>query len=93
MAIDEARNGYLDALLALAKTASELDATNPSDTRGWMEREVEREYGLIKALVYADTKKPFSNDDFEAAVDVLRNFARQRPANVTTQVNNFRAGR
>jgi spore coat protein CotH len=93
MTIDEARNLYLDTLLAAAQSASELDATNPSDARGWMEREVEREYAQIKSYVYADTKKPFSNDDFEQAVDSLRQFARGRSANVVAQVNAFRSGR
>jgi spore coat protein CotH len=93
MTINSVQNNYLDTLLQIANMVKETDPANPDDTRGWMEREVEREYAQIKALVYADTKKPFSNDDFEAAVEVLRNFARQRPANVITQVNNFRAGR
>jgi len=90
MSIDDARNAYLDTLLRISNLARETDPTNPADTRGWMEREVEREYAQIKDLVYLDTKKPFSNDDFEAAVDVLRNFARSRPANVDAQVKAFR---
>jgi spore coat protein CotH len=90
MTVDVARNGYLDALLQIAKLVKETDPDNPSDTRGWMEREVEREYAQIKTLVYQDTKKPFSNDDFEAAVESLRSFARSRPANVEAQVAAFR---
>lgn len=93
MGIDEARNIYLDTLLAAAKSASAADPDNPSDARGWMEREIDREYAQIKDLVYADAKKPFSNDEFEQAVQSLRAFARTRPANVTTQVANFRSGR
>jgi hypothetical protein len=84
---------YLDALLAAAKSASELDSQNASDTRGWMDREIDREYALIRDYVYADTKKPFSNDDFEAAVQSLHDFARLRPANVVAQVKAFRSGR
>jgi hypothetical protein len=93
MTIDAARNMYLDALLAAAKSATELDSQNPSDTRGWMDREIDREYAQIKDYVYADTKKPFSNDDFEAAVQSLHDFAHQRPSNVIAQVNAFRSGR
>ena len=93
MTIDEARNLYLDTLVAAANATSELDAQNPSDTRGWMEREIDREYAQIKDYVYADAKKPFSNDDFEQAVASLRAFARTRPANVISQVNAFRSGR
>jgi len=93
MTIPEAQNFYLDSLVAAANAASALDPQNPSDTRGWMEREIDREYAQIKDLVYADTKKPFSNDDFEQAVQSLRAFARARPANVIAQVNAFRSGR
>ena len=93
MAIDEARNLYLDALVAAANSASERDSQNPTDARGWMEREIEREYAQIKQYVYADTKKPFSNDEFEQAVESLRAFARARPANVIAQVNAYKGGR
>jgi spore coat protein CotH len=93
MTIDEAKNLYLDALLAAAASASELDATNPSDSRGWMDREIDREYAQIKDYVYADSKKPFSNDDFEQGVASLHAFARARPGNVVSQVNAFRSGR
>jgi len=90
MTIDVAQNAYLDALLQISNLVKETDSTNTSDTRGWMQREIEREYAQIKDLVYQDTKKPFSNDDFEAAVNVLRDFAKNRPAQVETQVNAFR---
>ena len=62
---DVARNLYLDTLLALANMTKELDAKNPDDKRGWLEREIEREYALIRDAVYVDTKKPFTNTDFE----------------------------
>lgn len=93
MTVPDAQNLYLDTLIAAANSAAELDPQNPSDTRGWMEREIDREYAQIKDFVYADTHKPFSNDDFEQAVQSLRAFARARPANVISQVNAFRSGR
>jgi spore coat protein CotH len=93
MTQDLTRNLYLDTLLALANIAKELDSKNPDDKRGWMEREIEREYGLIKDAVYSDTKKPFTNDQFEQDVENVRNFARMRPDSVMTQVTNFRNGR
>ena len=55
-----------------------------------MEREIEREYQQIRDLVYVDPEKPFTNDEFEQAVESLRTFARVRPANVVAQVNEFR---
>jgi spore coat protein H len=90
MTIAGVQNQYLDTLLELARLTRQQDDTNPSDTRGWMEREIEREYAQIKTLVYADTKKPNSNDEFEQAVDALREFARARPDNVEAQVNTIR---
>ena len=93
MTLDVARNLYLDTLLTLASMAKALDPQDPADTRGWLEREIDREYALIKDAVYADTKRPFTTADFETDVENLRNYARVRPDNVTTQVNNFRAGR
>jgi len=90
MTISAAQTQYLDALLELARAAKALDADHPADTRGWMEREIDREYAQIKPLVYLDTKKPFSNDDFEQAVEALRQFARARPDDVENQVNTFR---
>ena len=51
---------------------------DPTDPRGWMEREIEREYALIKNAVYADpSREKFTNADFEKEVENLRTFARQ----------------
>ena len=71
----------------------ELDPKSPSDTRGWMEREIQREYDQIRDLVYSDTLKPFSNADFEAEVERLRAFARARPAFIESAVAEWRASR
>jgi len=91
MNISELKNQYLDMLLACANSlAATLDpippATAPADTRGWMEREVEKEYAQIKDGVYADSEKPYTNAAFEAEVNNLRNFARQRADFVRTEV-------
>jgi hypothetical protein len=77
-------NQFLDALLQCARSAAEPDA---SDSRGWMEREVEREYRQIRDAAYADVEKPYSNDAFDQAVASLMDFARRRSDIVTTQVN------
>ncbi len=57
-----------------------------ADTRGWLERELDRQYALINAAVQADPNKPYSNDQFQAAVDFMRAFVQQRPTAVTNQV-------
>jgi spore coat protein CotH len=86
------RNVFYDTLLACARSAmSTEDATTPGEKRGWMEREVEREYAQIKDAARADTEKPFTNDDFEAAVEALRVFSRERADFVTKNVADARA--
>src|SRR4029079_14305358 len=81
------RNQYFDALVQTANSASELIA---ADGRGWMEREVERENTQIQDAVLADTTKSYSNDQYRAATDDLRTFARERADFVRTEVANAR---
>jgi len=81
------RNQYFDALVSLANAASETIA---GDSRGWLEREVERIYAQTRQAQLDDTKKPYTNDQFEADVNVLRTFARQRSSNVLSQVGALR---
>jgi hypothetical protein len=90
MYFDDLRNMYLDTLLACARSTRELDPETPDDTRGWMEREIQREYDQIRDLVYADTQKPFTNEQFEQDVEMLRTFARERPAFVEAEVAKIR---
>jgi hypothetical protein len=81
------RNQYFDALVQTADSASELVF---GDGRGWMEREVERENMQIQDAVLADTTKPYSNEQYRAAVDDLRRFARERADFVRTEVASAR---
>jgi spore coat protein CotH len=75
-------NYFFNTLLECARSTSELVA---GDARGWMEREVEKEYSQIRQAAREDTEKPYSNDDFEAAVNTLRDFATRRAGFVTTE--------
>jgi hypothetical protein len=77
-------NFYLDSLVACALSASELTA---GDSRGWFEREVQKEYDQIRDAARADTEKPYSNDSFEAEVVALLDFARRRSGIVTQEAN------
>lgn len=81
---------YLDALLECARSAGE-PAEGASGGPGWLEREVEREYGQIHAAAIADPFKPFTNDEFERAISDLRTFASHRVDAVTRQVGGSRA--
>jgi spore coat protein CotH len=76
-------NQYLDTLVAIANLAS---APGTSDSRGWLEREIQYEYSQIRDAARSDPQKPFSNDDFEAAISGILDFARGRSASVTAQV-------
>jgi hypothetical protein len=91
MSYPDLKSYFLDTLLQCADMATEIPAGSaPDDTRGWMERELDREFVLINAAVQADPTKPFSNDQFQAAVDFIRQFIQQRPTFVRTQVNESR---
>jgi len=81
------RNLYLDVLDAVADSAAQ---PAEGDGRGWIEREVEREFAQIRDAVMADPKKPFTNDEFLQSVDDLRKFAQDRPAFVKISVANKR---
>lgn len=76
-------NQYLDTLASVAASAAEPDG---ADGRGWLEREIEREYAQVRDAARADTQKPYSNDDFENAIEGLLAFARNRSAQVAGQV-------
>ena len=76
-------NYYLDALLECARSAAELTS---GDSRGWLEREAEREYSQIREAARSDPEKTYTNEQFEAAVEDIRSFARQRSNNVTGEV-------
>ncbi|OFW29551.1 MAG: hypothetical protein A3H97_01350 [Acidobacteria bacterium RIFCSPLOWO2_02_FULL_65_29] len=82
LADPELKNLFLDTLLELARSASEplvvAPEMTPTDTRGWLERETEREYSQVRDAVLADPEKAYTNDEFEAAVEAMRVFARQR---------------
>ena len=68
-------------------SASEVPVdTLPGDTRGWLEREIDRAYALIAPSVLADTLKPYTNDEFGASVEALRVFARERTPFVNADV-------
>jgi hypothetical protein len=80
------KNAYLNTLLDAAGSAMEPDAEAAKDKDdkdkaalpGWLEREVRRQYEQIRTLARSDTFKPYSNDDFEASIEGLLTFARER---------------
>jgi spore coat protein H len=81
---------YLDTLVQYAASASEREAGS-TDSRGWLEREVDREYRQVRDAALSDPEKPYSNDDFERAAADFTAFGRDRSAFVTGEVQSTRA--
>ena len=48
-------------------------------SRGWLEREIDLVSGQIRDAVAGDSVYPFSLDVFDAQIEWLRRFARERP--------------
>lgn len=83
LAFPDLYNRYLDIMQAIAQSAAEPLADDP---RGWLERELEREYLQIREAALTDPQKPFSNETFETAIAGVREFVRRRPGEVLAQV-------
>jgi len=94
LGIPQYRNTYLNTLLDAASSAMEPDSEasttdedgNKVSRPGWLEREVRRQYAQIRTLARSDTFKPHSNDEFEASIEGLLTFARERAAFVRDRV-------
>jgi hypothetical protein len=63
------------------------DSPAPAAQKGWLEAEIQREYEQIREFALADPFKPHSNGDFEAAIQQLLFFARERANHVRPQVD------
>jgi len=79
---------YLDSLVDTMRSAQQTDTTPGA---GWLEREILREYDQIRDAALADPVKPFTNGQFEAAINALGVFARHRGESVAQQVDRARA--
>ena len=79
---------FLETLAGAAAVASE---PAPGDSRGWLERELERELLQIRDAALTDPLKPFTNEEFEAEVANVRAFAQQRASLVMAEVAQARA--
>lgn len=75
----ELRTVYLDTLLECIRlTAPPNPADESSPVQSWLAAEITREYQQIRAAALADPFKPFSNEQFEAAIQQLLAFAHAR---------------
>ena len=83
MQVPALRGLFLDTLLQCADAA--LGARGRRRP-GWLELEIRRAYAQVRDAAREDTAKPHSNDAFEAEVERLLEFARERSAVVREQV-------
>jgi hypothetical protein len=97
MTIPALRSAYFSALLDGAASVEEVSEEERADAaagiapRGWLEREIDRLYALIRTAMRADDLKPFSNDEFEASVAFLKQFSRERGRYVRCEVTKVTA--
>ena len=92
------RNAYLNSLLDAAAVALDVDPEAPEFDEegnklprpGWLEREVLRQAAQIRGLVPLDSFKPYSDEEFEAAIAHLLAFARERSHVVRDRVRELR---
>jgi hypothetical protein len=99
LAFPSLMNVYLDTLLDSAASAAEPDAEaieeflpngKPVAKPGWLEREVLRAYNQIRAIALADPVKAYTNEEFEAEIQRLLAFARERSVFVRGEVEKLR---
>jgi spore coat protein CotH len=74
---DDLRNEYFNTLVESADAAADSSR---------LEARVGEFYELIKSAATTDTMKPFTNEEFEAAIAGLKVFARERSEAVRNQV-------
>jgi spore coat protein CotH len=75
------RTTYLDTAEAAARLFAE---------ENWLETEIDRIVALIDTAVRQDTRKQFSNEQFDLDLDFLRDFARVRPAFLIDEIARLR---
>jgi hypothetical protein len=68
---------YLSQVKAAAATA-----VNP----GFLNAKLEAYYGVMRNAVLADTKKPFTNEQFEQAIQGMRGVIAARQPDIQTQI-------
>ena len=61
-------------------------ACDLSTEENWLDNEIVRLAALVESAVTEDSRKPFTTEAFFESIDVLRDFARRRPAIVREQI-------
>jgi spore coat protein CotH len=84
MTFADLRDVYLSTVEEAARSAA---------ADGFLAAEIERLVAQIVDAARADTRKQFSNERFDQAIDFMRLFAAQRPAIVLGELDRIRRGR
>jgi hypothetical protein len=84
LAYTDLRELYFQVLESAARSVAEED---------WLAAEIGRIAELVAPVVEQDGRKPFSTEAFYESVEILKEFARFRPAFVLRQVAEARARR
>jgi len=84
MASSEWKSAYFATVLEAADVANQVNEDAPG--QGWLEAEAIRAIGMVRAAVYADPYKPFTNDEFELDAARVLSFAQQRGPFVRCEV-------
>jgi spore coat protein CotH len=94
MTFPEQRSWYYDTLLEGASVIAQTDgAADPSQPGpGWLEREATRLLDLIRPAAYADTVKPYTNEQFDTETAWILTFTQTRAAFVRKEAARFAPG-
>jgi spore coat protein CotH len=77
----ELRATYFDTIEAVARILAE---------ENWLETEIDRLVAIIDTAAREDTRKQYSNEEFDAEVGFLREFARFRPGFLMDEIARLR---
>ena len=81
LAFEDLRAQYLETLAACARAAADED---------WLQNEIARSSALIADAAHQDTRKLFSNEEFDAGVEFVKAFAAERPPFVLSSLAGVR---
>lgn len=80
MEVPALRQAYFDGLLEVV--ASAMDG-------GWLEQEIKTRRAQLTPFMHGDPVKPYTNDEYEAAMDALAAFPAARAAFVRSEVSRY----
>lgn len=86
------RRVLADPELRAQYTAYLLEAVSVATADDWLEQEVGRTYEQVRQAALEDDLKQFTDDEFEATVATLIDFARTRPGFVVEEVERHLVG-